>query len=261
MGLDVVTDRDTVAALARAFLARDPVRGTVLGTIGEGLGPGAWAAHDDERLAIRSDAPHPVQLVGDWDADAQAGLVGALDGLPGLAGLAGPSGAVRAVSTALGRPATTAIEEGLFRCDDLTAPTEVTGRPARAGNGRHELLVRWVQEFVVEAHGGFGSPADFVARTAGGCWLWLDDAGTPVSMAFRRTVHSGSARIGPVYTPPERRGHGYGSAVTAAATRDVLDDGAVPVLFTDLANPTSNRIYRAIGYRPVEQRLLVRLAD
>jgi predicted GNAT family acetyltransferase len=54
-----------------------------------------------------------------------------------------------------------------------------------------------------------------------------------------------------VYTPAEHRARGYGSAVTAAATQDVLDDRAIPVLFTDLANPTSNAIYQRLGYRPV----------
>jgi predicted GNAT family acetyltransferase len=84
---------------------------------------------------------------------------------------------------------------------------------------------------------------------AGGAWIWVD--GEPVSLAVRRAPAEGSARVGPVYTPPQHRGQGYGSAVTAVATQDVLDDGAVPVLFTDLANPTSNAIYQRLGYRPV----------
>jgi predicted GNAT family acetyltransferase len=59
-------------------------------------------------------------------------------------------------------------------------------------------------------------------------------------------------RIGPVYTPPEHRGHGYGSAVTAAASQGALDRGKrFCFLYTDLANPTSNAIYMRLGYRPV----------
>jgi predicted GNAT family acetyltransferase len=59
-------------------------------------------------------------------------------------------------------------------------------------------------------------------------------------------------RIGPVYTPPEQRGHGYGTAVTAAATAWALGAGAREVcLFTDLANPVSNAIYPRVGYRPL----------
>ncbi len=89
------------------------------------------------------------------------------------------------------------------------------------------------------------------------CWLWRDDTGMPVSMACRRAVIDGSARVGPVYTPPHHRGHGYGSAVTAAATRSILDEGAVPVLFTDLANPTSNKIYQELGYYPIAERMTI----
>jgi predicted GNAT family acetyltransferase len=78
------------------------------------------------------------------------------------------------------------------------------------------------------------------------------------------TSRSGSppkaaVHIGPVYTPPPQRGRGYGSAVTALATRSILEEGAVPVLFTDLANPTSNKIYQALGYQAVEDRVIVLL--
>jgi predicted GNAT family acetyltransferase len=61
-----------------------------------------------------------------------------------------------------------------------------------------------------------------------------------------------------VYTPPAQRGHGYGSAVTAAAARDILGCEAIPCLYTDLANPTSNKIYQAIGFVPVSDRVEVR---
>ena len=70
-------------------------------------------------------------------------------------------------------------------------------------------------------------------------------------------VH-GMVRIGPVYTPPERRGRGYASAATAALSQRLLDAGAEEVLlYTDLANPVSNSIYQRIGYRPVEDRVVL----
>jgi predicted GNAT family acetyltransferase len=38
----------------------------------------------------------------------------------------------------------------------------------------------------------------------------------------------------------------------------VLDQGAASVvLFTDLANPISNSLYIKLGYRPVEDRVLL----
>src|ERR687893_593156 len=63
---------------------------------------------------------------------------------------------------------------------------------------------------------------------------------------------AGMSRLSSVWTPPEHRGRGFGSAVTAAASRWALDAGATHVvLFTDLTNPVSNSIYPKIGYRPV----------
>lgn len=59
-------------------------------------------------------------------------------------------------------------------------------------------------------------------------------------------------RISAVYTPPDLRCRGYASALTAAVSQDQLNRGRrFCFLFTDLANPTSNKIYQEIGYRPV----------
>jgi predicted GNAT family acetyltransferase len=67
-----------------------------------------------------------------------------------------------------------------------------------------------------------------------------------------RVPAAGVSRIGPVFTPREQRGHGYGSAVTAAAVQLAHRSGTPDVvLFADLANPTSNAIYQRIGFEPV----------
>lgn len=58
--------------------------------------------------------------------------------------------------------------------------------------------------------------------------------------------------MAPVYTPADLRGHGYAGAVTAEVSRVALESGTAEVLlFTDLANPTSNGLYQRIGYRGV----------
>jgi predicted GNAT family acetyltransferase len=68
-------------------------------------------------------------------------------------------------------------------------------------------------------------------------------------MALLRAPAAGVSRIGPVFTPRDKRGRGYGSAVTAAAA-DVARRGGVDgvVLFADLADTTANGIYRRIGF-------------
>ena len=70
-------------------------------------------------------------------------------------------------------------------------------------------------------------------------------------------------RILIVYTPPEHRGRGYGGAATTVVTRQALDAGRIGdvVLFTDLANPTSNALYQRLGYRPVEDRVVVEFSS
>jgi predicted GNAT family acetyltransferase len=73
-----------------------------------------------------------------------------------------------------------------------------------------------------------------------------------VSLAGYGSPTPNGMRVGPVYTPPELRGRGYASAVTAAASHRAFASGKrFCFLFTNLANPTSNSIYQQIGYRPV----------
>ena len=70
-------------------------------------------------------------------------------------------------------------------------------------------------------------------------------------MAYASPANGGVTRISGVWTPPELRGHGYASGVVAALSTARLDAGEACMLYTDLANPTSNAIYQAMGYRRV----------
>ncbi|TDD42625.1 GNAT family N-acetyltransferase [Kribbella antibiotica] len=85
----------------------------------------------------------------------------------------------------------------------------------------------------------------------GRLWVW-ENGGQIVTMVGHQAPVFGAVRVGPVYTPPESRGRGYASALTAEVTRRLRDAGDQVCLNTDLANPTSNKIYAAIGYRPVQ---------
>ena len=125
------------------------------------------------------------------------------------------------------------------------------------------MLVDWVEQFYVET---FNHQRDqtagrrFVdnADAVGDRFVLWDDDGVPVSMAMLRAPAAGVSRIGPVFTPRGARGRGYGSAVTAAASERARRDGVADVvLFADLANPTSNGIYRAIGFEAVTDSVRV----
>lgn len=94
-----------------------------------------------------------------------------------------------------------------------------------------------------------------LAEAHGGVMLWEDalpERTEPVSLAAFGGATPNGIRIGPVYTPPDRRGRGYASALTAELTASLLAGGRrFCFLFTNLANPTSNSIYQQVGYRPV----------
>ncbi len=148
----------------------------------------------------------------------------------------------------------------MYRLQTLKPPTGVQGTATSASDPADlSLVTRWLEEFHAEALEG-DPPQDWQALAqrriaAGEVHLWrapqADDHDETVALAAVSASAAGVARIGPVYTPPAHRRHGHGAAVTAAASAAALAAGAEHVvLYTDLANPTSNSIYQAIGYRP-----------
>jgi len=114
-----------------------------------------------------------------------------------------------------------------------------------------DLVVRWMEEFIGEA-GLIGaaqaaSMVDARIRQEG---LLVWDDGQPVSLVGVNPPAAGVVRVGPVYTPLQFRRRGYAGSAVAAVSRRALAGGADRcMLFTDLANPTSNKIYAEVGYR------------
>ncbi|TYB44750.1 GNAT family N-acetyltransferase [Actinomadura chibensis] len=152
-----------------------------------------------------------------------------------------------------------AMRQRLYRLDGLAAPDPPpAGGPRVAGPGDRDLVLAWFGAFSWDGGHATIDPAVVEGRVAKGCvTLWEED-GRPVAMAGRSPTVAGMTRIAHVYTPPAHRRRGYGAAVTAAITREAQDAGAEHVvLFTDLANPTSNAIYWRLGFRPVEDRVVL----
>jgi len=159
--------------------------------------------------------------------------------------------------------AETLFEQRLFRLDELVPPDPMpAGSPRLVTPDDLELLMEWMQAFQDEAEPRAAAPSRPMHERRvelGLFWFWLDEQGSPVSVAGRNVTIAGVSRVGPVYTPPEHRKRGYAAAVTAAITRHALDTGAEQlVLFTDAKNPTSNGVYQRLGYRKMEDRLILR---
>ena len=163
-----------------------------------------------------------------------------------------------------GEAATVHRRMRLFRLGRLAPPVPgPDGRDRAAAATDRDLLAGWWEAFALETGDGPGHDhhADVDKRLGyGGITLW-EAGGVPVSVAALTRAVGAMARIGPVYTPPARRGHGYAGAVTAAVSQAALDAGVrAVVLYTDLANPTSNALYERLGYRAVEDRVVVSFA-
>ncbi|MFE1443542.1 GNAT family N-acetyltransferase [Streptomyces sp. NPDC058739] len=129
------------------------------------------------------------------------------------------------------------------------------GRGRRLGERDHEHLMRWCREFAADV----GENVTIDATTWSGTRFaeksytyWETSDGTPVSMAGVNPMVGGQIRVDPVYTPARLRGRGYAGAVTVEVSRAALAAGATDVvLFTNAANPTSNALYRRLGYVPI----------
>lgn len=284
MDLEFTDDPAAFLDATRAHLAADPVVTTVIATVSERMAGGGrsddlpyrwWVTARDGAgrvvgVGMRTAPfePYPAYLLPMPD-EAAVAIARALHERGEVLG--GVNGALES-STALAHETarltggTVAVHEHtrLFELGDLVVPPSPPGRLRAATHEDAGLALAWFRDFGRAAaeqagrEGEHASPtASFTAEEvaeridAGVIWLWEDADGTPVHLTGFNPPANGVARVGPVYTPAEHRGRGYASAAVAEVSRMIVDGGARACLFTDQANPTSNKIYEALGYRPV----------
>jgi predicted GNAT family acetyltransferase len=206
--------------------------------------------------------PHNLVLGPVRTEEVHERLAGAVD--DDLPGLVGTVPEVDAFACAWANrhdvSVSTRFDQRIYALQTVRPAPTTDGRMRLAGEEDRALLLDWISAFADEALAeGPSTDEDGLRRTvdarlgspSGGFGLW-EVAGRPVSLAGFGGRTPNGVRIGPVYTPPEHRNHGYGTVVTAAVSRLLLERGhRFCFLYTDLANPTSNSIYLRIGYEPV----------
>jgi predicted GNAT family acetyltransferase len=222
----------------------------------------AYVEDDDGRVIAAALRTPPRRMHASvMDADTGRALIDEwLQHDPELPGV----GAVREVARSLGHAwadrtggtTTLAVAEALHTLNRVTVPGRpASGRLRGAGEEDRALLVDWSRAFAIEA--GRGDDADASENVdrglaRGALHIWED--GAPVSLVGREPLVARVVRIGSGYTPPAWRSRGYASSAVAALSGALLEGGARKcALYTDLANPTSNRIYPALGYRRVAE--------
>lgn len=264
-----------------AFRAAEPVLTNIIGSVASGVVAGhvyegeLWlTVHETSTdqpvgIAMRTapynlvSSPMPVSA-----ARALGEHLAVID--PLLPGLSGTPEVTAAIVDALG--ATERAHAGfgnLVRVlGDLRAPRHpCPGRQRPVGPGDLDLVVDWMADFGDEA-GLHVQPsrdairADLLDGGAAHLWLW-DAEGEPVSLGGHAplvTTPAGTVgRIGPVYTPVEHRGHGFGTAITHAVAAALAPECTIVMLYTDATNATSNSIYSQLGFAEVAEWVEVSL--
>ncbi|HEV3267473.1 MAG TPA: GNAT family N-acetyltransferase [Acidimicrobiales bacterium] len=261
-----------------SYRGRDPIRTNVLGSVASSVASDAriydaywwWLVRDDGDVvgAAMRTAPFGLQI-GPMAKDAAAKLAEAVakddDGFPWLAG------SEELVTTFLARYAdghsrgsSRTSKRGrmsfLYELRDLLVP-DVDGNSRVATMNDFELVDQWTSDFhyFIEGTAREADERDqaaLVARVNEGALSLWSVRGVVVAMAGRATpVETPSGlvtRIGPVFTPAENRGRGYGSAVTASVCEGLLAQGSRVMLYTDADNPTSNAVYQRIGFQMID---------
>ncbi|MBL7911240.1 MAG: GNAT family N-acetyltransferase [Bacteroidia bacterium] len=123
-----------------------------------------------------------------------------------------------------------------------------------AKHGAIEYLSEWSNQFQHDAH-AFPRKTkqeihSFIKNLIanGDLFTWVKN-GDLVSMAgiVRKTKNLGI--VGQVYTPKHLRGKGYAKSCVLKLSEHILNSGYKNCgLFTESSNPTSNKIYKEIGY-------------
>lgn len=276
---------------AGGLLAHDPVLGSVIASVSERTarelaeGHDSWAGVDapfarwwvvvrDDAGAVVSAAmrtapfrPHPTFAMP-MDEEAARALAAALHERGELLGgangaLPGAATLARETARLAGGEVVTDKATRLWEATSVEVPPAPAGRLRQATEDDAELVLSWFEAFHVEADEQAGREPDptsgehntldsvLVRIREGVEWLWELPDGTVAHLSGAGLPSYGVSRIGPVFTPREHRGHGIASHVVGELTRRGLEAGHRMCLFTDLANPTSNKIYSGLGYAPV----------
>lgn len=150
------------------------------------------------------------------------------------------------------------MAQKIYQLEKVIPPKPASGSISVCTEKHQDLITQWVYEFSLESLPHEANTIERAREFAvnkipkGEVYIWSDEKDVPVSMnsVGRPTKHGIS--VSAVYTPKKLRNKGYASALVAGTSQRMLDQGKkICVLYTDLSNPTSNKIYQNIGYQEI----------
>ncbi|WP_144475437.1 GNAT family N-acetyltransferase [Cytobacillus oceanisediminis] len=161
--------------------------------------------------------------------------------------------------------ATVEMNQGLYKLDKVKKNIVSKGRPRVLPGEEHALVKEWVYQFCEDVNlpitmDEAEAKADELIRR--GRLLGWEVEGEIVSMANASRPTERNININFVYTPIKHRQKGFASDCVAALSQMMLDQGyQTTSLYTDLSNPTSNKIYQEIGYEWVAESIVIGLGE
>lgn len=266
MRVHFTDDVEEYASTAGPYLLIDPVRCTVPLSIIEYARSGivhestwSWVVDDGAVVGIASWSPPHEVVVAPMAADVAKQLAEAWSELePRPAGWTGPRPEVEWCAEVMAARHGSRVEEKfaerLFRLDAVIDVPSPSGGMRLATGADRDRLVAWWDAFIDETGVTRGREVarEVDVRIADGRLFVWEDHGRVTALTGVSPSVAAVSRVGPVYTPPDERGHGYARGLVAEVSRNRLANGDRSCcLFTDLANPVSNAIYQQVGYRPV----------
>ncbi|MCM3711296.1 GNAT family N-acetyltransferase [Sporosarcina luteola] len=152
------------------------------------------------------------------------------------------------------------MDQGLYRLDEVEEKLEMSPGSWRFASGEDAPLIEnWFALFEEDANLDRTLPALIQERVAAfldarEVFLW-EDEGKVVSMMKKSRPTKNSVTVSLVFTPKEERKKGYARTMVAQGSKELLKDYEFCVLYTDMMNPTSNKIYKEIGYKHIVDSL------
>jgi GNAT superfamily N-acetyltransferase len=246
---------------ASEFAVQLAVQPTLVAEVVDGAGDAVAVAVGNDRATTLSGATQFLAVIADDEAagDALVPTVRRQVEQRGACELLGPGDLperlAATVAERVGGTAELIMQQRLWATRAVRSPRGVPGSPRAGRREERVLLAGWLDDFSSEALAvppqGPDAWLEQVADAGASLQVW-DVDGEPVSLVYGHRTTAVSSRIGPVWTPPEHRGHGYAAALTAHVTLAGLVSGdRRVVLLTDVRNAVSNRLYARIGYEEV----------
>jgi predicted GNAT family acetyltransferase len=263
-----------------SYRSSEPLRTNILGSVATSVLTNArryddywwWLVYSDDDEVVGAafrTAPFGFQI-GPMPVEAAAPLATAVarddDRFPWFGGDADVAAQFLLAYERTGSPGSSrrfvpGVTSVLYELGDLVVPP-VDGEYRAATLEDLDLVARWLREFQDFVGDIAHAPSDRdremlrIRLREKTMRLWCVE-GEPVAMAgFATPVETPAGavtRIGPVFTPEDLRGRGYGAAVTAHLSDELLRRDSRVMLFADANYPVSNRAYQKIGFRPQRQ--------